>query len=462
MIDHYPLTVILDLDPDKAAALPALLERIDDSLWNGDSAPLVAFDRVPAVHFARWVILPTHRDMLDEGTYPPLLAFTSSFADDADLGFKEACRRHLKDLLENAGTSFDGVFQCCAKYPATGTIDQKVDFLTRKPRLVAPGTFYTGSRWRTTERIREEQRVRTALDAAADAVLAGALPGDVAAMRLAVAGRVTAPTPLPTFPRPWPFEQLREAAIPLAIAVGVVLLAGLAAAGWAGTFWSHLGTLTRVLILPGSAAVVLLFAYLTLRAKETTDPELDYDKLPPGYLNEVSLVSQREDLGGVQNQLTHIVEIKPGLLRLLLLRSVLWLIDLLARKAFTRGDLGGIPSIHFAHWVIIDGGKRLLFFSNFDNSWESYLGEFVDRAANGLTAVWSNTRLFPRAKNVVQDGATDETRFKTWTRLLQIPTQVWYSAYPGISIRNVNDNTAICRGLSDPQAVPDRHWLRSL
>lgn len=105
-----------------------------------------------------------------------------------------------------------------------------------------------------------------------------------------------------------------------------------------------------------------------------------------------------------------------------------------------------------------------MFFSNYDGSWESYLGDFIDKAAAGLTAVWSNTLGFPRASYLVGQGATDEERFKSWTRAHQVPTQLWYSAYPELTMFNIQHNARLCAGLATRPATPDamRAWLSSL
>ena len=56
---------------------------------------------------------------------------------------------------------------------------------------------------------------------------------------------------------------------------------------------------------------------------------------------------------------------------------------------------------------MIDNGRRLLFLSNFDGSWENYLDDFIDKASIGLTGVWSNTLKFPRTYFLVLGGASD-------------------------------------------------------
>ena len=105
----------------------------------------------------------------------------------------------------------------------------------------------------------------------------------------------------------------------------------------------------------------------------------------------------------------------------------------------------------------------MLFFSNYDSSWESYLGDFIDKASVGLTGVWSNTVLFPRTRWLFLDGATDEERFKAWARAQQTPTDVWYTAYKNLTVKNIINNKEIRKGLSgnltDDQTL---EWLRRL
>jgi hypothetical protein len=60
-------------------------------------------------------------------------------------------------------------------------------------------------------------------------------------------------------------------------------------------------------------------------------------------------------------------------------------------------------TIHFAHWAFVSNGSRLMFLSNFDHSWDSYLDDFIEKAHGGLTLAWGSgvgfppTR-FPRAR----------------------------------------------------------------
>ena len=211
---------------------------------------------------------------------------------------------------------------------------------------------------------------------------------------------------------------------------------------------------------------ILLIWYPILRKREREDP--------------VSVIYHPVDDNGLaleedkirQNQLTHIVDLKPGRFRFFTLWMVLNVIGILASKFYVNGHLGGITSIHFARWVIVRDRRdvpraqrrdRLFFFSNYDGSWESYLGEFIDRASMGLSAIWSNTEGFPRTSNLIFAGALDEEHFKQWTRDHQIPTQVWMSWVPLSTVQNVRDDVWLRRRLETSMNDKDlTTWLRKV
>ena len=91
------------------------------------------------------------------------------------------------------------------------------------------------------------------------------------------------------------------------------------------------------------------------------------------------------------------------------------------------------------------------------------MGEFVDRAAVGLTGVWSNTEGYPPTRNLIREGARHSADFKAWVRQQQIETQVWYSAYPSLTVKNINQNTALREGIGQDLSGDSLHaWLQNL
>src|SRR5262249_5555088 len=136
-----------------------------------------------------------------------------------------------------------------------------------------------------------------------------------------------------------------------------------------------------IVVITGCVVTVpsLLFAG-AVKLREWTETD-DVTEQSEAELEALGKLKNREDHRGlVQNQLTHVVAIKPGWFRMKTLKLVLWSIGFLARHYYNRGNLGGIPSIHYARWMILEKQRQLLFFSNFDGSWESYLGDFIDQA----------------------------------------------------------------------------------
>ena len=214
---------------------------------------------------------------------------------------------------------------------------------------------------------------------------------------------------------------------------------------------------TTLGILIGYLAGVLGFA--VVRALEL----MDATKLaePDGLIKYASrnVGKYRREEGGInryQNHLASITRVKPGFLRHWLLRLTLFAINLLCRLWFNRGDLGGIPTILSARWVMIDRGQRLLFLDNYSGAWDSYLNEFIDlQAVKGLNAIWSNTFLevgterynFPPTRFLFWLGAQDALPFKAYVRQSQIKTISWYSSYPTLSVVNINANTDLRQSL---------------
>jgi uncharacterized membrane protein YciS (DUF1049 family) len=174
-------------------------------------------------------------------------------------------------------------------------------------------------------------------------------------------------------------------------------------------------------------------------------------------------VYAREEVGinTYQNHLVSLTYVKPGFLRRWFLRLTLFFIGLLSRFWFNIGELGGIPTILSARWLLIDGGNRLLFLDHYGGAWDSYLNEFIDMGAViGLNGIWTNTFVkareaeyaFPETEYYFWKGAQAERPFKAYVRQSQIETIVWYSAYPVPATFNINTNTDVRQSLFKPLA----------
>ena len=212
-----------------------------------------------------------------------------------------------------------------------------------------------------------------------------------------------------------------------------------------------------VLAVAGLLVLVALLALLGLWALQRLD-DRDQPQNTSIGVKALETILAHEDRAA-QNHLTAISTMKVGILRRLALRFSFYVISIAAQKVFRPGFLATINTIHFARWVLLPGTDRLVFFSNYGGSWESYLEDFIAKASEGLTGVWSNTMGYPRTRWLFLDGARDGDRFKRWARRQQVPTLFWYSAYPHLNTVRIRINSRIRRGIASATGNEARDWL---
>jgi hypothetical protein len=165
-----------------------------------------------------------------------------------------------------------------------------------------------------------------------------------------------------------------------------------------------------------------------------------------------------------QNHMGSIVLIKPGVLRMIIIRAGHLGLGLVLRVVARDGYLGSMRTVHFAHWAFLNNGSRLLFFSNFDHSWDSYLDDFIEKAHGGLTLAWGCGVGFPPTRFLVLDGASHGRRFKAWALASRAVSRFWYSAYPTLTVDQIERNTRIADGLrrASLSETEASGWIRDL
>ena len=410
-----------------------------DCVPGGGARPRAFSDPELGIHFARLVLLEEPAG----SAHGSSLLFESNF-DTRLEGTREARDAHLELLCDTIRAPLDSVFRHCVGFEATSSAEALAEALA--DHQAPASASYQGHPQRDLARIRLEQRVRDVLmDFFSQAPklpprelyhqAREALRLRCAADPLLAGLDLDAPAP------PVPDAAVRS----------VRLRAGLIP--WLRNFSSDL-------LAYALSQLFNIFRWqqndrqYDQRARQEAWTEADFSNF--------GKIAATED-HALQNALTHVVPLK-GPDRLGVVRASHGYIDAMARNHFDDiGQLGGIPTIHFAKWLLVDDDTRLLFLSNYDSSWESYLGDFVDRAAVGLNLAWACTEEYPHTFLLALQGATDEERFKAWSRAHQRPTQVFYTAYPELSIAALNNNTWIRNGLHRPPGAADlRAWFRRL
>jgi hypothetical protein len=441
IVRQETLTVIARVadDPPFTALRSALEAIAADRLPGGGSRPRVFADPRLGIHFARLVLL-----LEPSGAEPgSSLIFESNFDTSFETA-EQARLEHLKLLCDTVQGPLCSVFQHCSGFePGLGAEPLSAWLAERQ---VPASAAYQGHVHRDLSRIRLEQHLREVLlDFFAQAPRA--LPRELYhAARKHVRLQCGRDPRLAGLDIDQPPPPLPDAA---------VRSQRLAAGVWA---W--------IQNLSSDTVAYVVHQLCNIRRWQKKDPEYDQRARQEAWTaaecRAFLEIAETEDRA-LQNALTHVVPLKaPDRLALLMFSH--GYIDTMARKHFNDiGQLGGIPTIHFAKWLLIDDDTRLLFLSNYDSSWESYLSDFVDRAAIGLNLAWTCTTGYPKTSYLVRDGASDEERFKAWSRAYQRPTQVFYTAYPELGIAAVNNNTWIRLGLHHPPGAAElRAWFRRL
>lgn len=420
---HTILTFITTVDPAKLEALTALLAEIERDLGGNPHLP---FPRLQSLHFGSLTILEDLGDEHGRKNFAPYLVFEHNFD-----GMLET---YLEELLDCAAPGLERIYSHCLEYPAGGLTDRATLRAFLLSRVVRPDAYHIGNVGRTVGRVQQEASLREQIELHLDdLVRKGRAQDPPGAIRRGIqdfANSLPADWTRPVPPR----MTFAERFVP-----------------WVKLIAAALVALALVLAL---FPLVIIYVIL-LRRRERRDPA----NIPPLDPAHVLELAARED-HIVQNHMANLRYVKPGTLRRYTIKLVLLAVNLVARVS-THGQLVGLRSLHFAHWVVIDDGRRLLFLTNYDGSWENYLDDFIDRIAIGLTAIWSNTINFPRTRFLLFGGAKDGARFKATARETQFYTNVWYSAYPKLTVQAIDNNSAIREDLFTPLGEAKiRKWLR--
>jgi hypothetical protein len=75
------------------------------------------------------------------------------------------------------------------------------------------------------------------------------------------------------------------------------------------------------------------------------------------------------------------------------------------------------------------------------------MDDFINKVGFGLNLVFSNGVGYPRTNFLIKEGCSDERKFKEYLRRHQLPTQVWYYAYPGLTAVDLERNGLIRQGI---------------
>lgn len=388
------LTVIAKVKPEQAASLEDLLDRIGQDIRAVRDNDILEFQKLSRVHFARLYLIPNVKTGIKD-----TLVFESNY--DGTLN------EHLDEIVDQTGPAVAQIFGACVNWPNVSVGDPRFKaafrrFIRRHSYDYA--AFYMGYRGETVQQVKRYARIHDWFSQFLNLPDVSRLPVQQIRAFLDLLPRHE----VKTSPQ---VQKLREQV----------------------TFWAQFA----VFVVDTIARLINVFVLrplknLILRREPALDLHLNDRDYDAGITDIEDVVTQ--------NQLTVISPIKPGWRALAELKFNLLLVNMIAKHFANKGDLSGIATIHFARWAIIDKGRYLLFHSNYDGSWDSYIGDFVDKAAEGMDRIWRSYPLYP------VKGSVDIEAFKHVIRTNQVRTQTFYTAYPDRTVVNILNDREIARG----------------
>ncbi len=414
--------------PLRAGARPsidALLASmaLEPGLADPDN-PVLPFSRFPKIHFARLLLLDD--PSLADRTHFPNLYFPCPVRLALLVVCDGSAEAQIDELAAVAGDGLRRLFGHCEG------LDESTD-LRRwlHSNNVKSATFYMNWPGRTVLQSREEKVLHDVLREELAGLPAAAPRETKRALREAVDRRGVKLTP----EAPTPLGRALANLVDL-IAVPIIIL---------------LMTPFLILLAPLIA--------IKLRRLEKANPVI----APRPTVERIETLSRYEERD-ITNPFSAMGSIQPGLFRRLLSSYLLWLIDWAGRHITTRGKLSRVRTIHAARWIYLDDKKRLYFASDYDGSHEAYMDDFVNKVAFGLNLSFSHGIGIPRTRWLLWGGASNEGDWKAFLRHHEMPTPVWYKAYPGLTCQDLARNARIRKGLEsgsgDDRSI--RRWLAEI
>jgi len=394
MVKQNPVSLQIPLIQNKVNPVTKLLYQ------GGKGNPCLEegvfpFQKLESVHFGRWVVVPATESL------PASLIYAANIDGSVE--------NHLNEVVDNIPEGLDKILEHCQGYPIADarTKASRLDYL-KKYKIVTQG-FYTGAPNRTVKQVHQEAKLHQAIKAYIKENKGNWKSSKEAFTALKLKFKND---------EQWNWAkanyQLPKVNILLTVLFVLLILA----------------LLPLILI----AIILIRFLYETREHPES----ITQNQIP---LERLAVLKDQEDII-YQNQLSQVFETKTGLRRMML-RFLLWASTIAARIVFVKGQLFGTPTIHFARWVLIDKGQRFVFFSNFDGSFDEYLGDFVDNNGWGLNLIYGAAKGYPKTFFMIGGGSYKILEFMGWGRNTQVPTPIWYSAYPWYGQQQIISKTIL-------------------
>jgi uncharacterized membrane protein YphA (DoxX/SURF4 family) len=399
----HPLTILAKIKPGEEPSLRQILADIQDY---PERNPYVQFPEDRISHFARFLIIV-------DAENGPRLIFASVYNGELDAYLEE---------LSRISPGLDDIWGRCEGYAGRHDFIRFAREQSQRNRAI-----YFGFPTESLQTIRTKVALRSQIEAFLS------LPQ--------VARYMLVPGVVPFL------DMLSRVATPPSLLTRLW--------GWISSVWNAIRmTIHNALLHLGMWLAQQYGAFGMAKVFPLSSPICSDPEEAALYIKHLNAL-QAEEGRFVQTPFTVYAEVRRH--RLLRLRIALFFSAPLIRYGWPPGDFAGVFTLHNFRWLLLDGGKRLMFMSDFDGSAQNYLGDFVDKLIWGLDTFYNNCVGYPPG------GMRQIEMFVQWIRSHQLLQQVYHSAYPNVTVMNLITDRAITSMMeahfSREQA---ERWLRLL
>jgi hypothetical protein len=380
-------TIITRINRGDLDAFDRLLSEIGQEVEKNER---IRFAEIASLHMAGIVIAAR------DPRFAPILIFESNFDGTAD--------EYLHELVSHGRAGIDEIYSKCEGYPAEAarTDTTVVAYLWEHGQPAA--AFFVGLPGQTVASIRNAIAVREEINRFLDVEpVKNSIQGlSAVAIRDRIVAHLEHDSPVKPEIPPNTFSSYRR------IAPRNTIVAAVAA------------FIVGVILFPLIAIWVLTVQKI----------------VPPSDRPVDARTYAMEDLF-IQNHLATIGVVKDNPVRRFSIRTAVALTGILFQRILLRGGLGGVFTLHFAHVVWLDEGRRILLLTGYDGSALEYLGNFTDTAGYYLNGAYGNVNNYPACKWIIGRGAASANGFSNWATQHMQYTPVFYSAYPDETVLNL-------------------------
>ncbi len=362
--------------------------------------------------------------------------------------FSGPFKYHLEEIINIGAPGLLELFQNCENFPeiVNKHNDELKAFLVKHRQK---NTFYSGMHFITRSDVEREEKLRKVIKKFVDEGQENNLFTGLKALEIRKLIQQFIKNKGEEFA--WAHKPYKKTILDYLHLYGAPLIAALILILLmvSSILWFNKKLLLKILIM---IAMLLIISIIYIESGKNKVAE----RLPDKKMRLIAITQKHP----VINELTAAGPVKKGFLRRIIFRAVLKVISL-----FT--GIISIPTIATARWIAADKGKRLVFISNYSNTSDSYVRDFIDSRSSArlINLLFGHGEGYPKTRMLLYRGALDAPEgFMNVFHQNQHITQFWYCPCKTLSVDNIKNNRKIRNGLFGNICSTKRaqEWLHCL